>query len=197
MINIFTENRNVSFSPEYQINSFVLLPIIALIAIYHTLKLIKNRAPLAKILLILTVYVYIYTVISLTIFPISYFTRSSNIHKYSFGKQFMIIINPFEWIKYSKFQIIGNVLVLMPLSFFGGFIFPKMRKLSNAVISCFLVSLLVEVIQLIMNYFYLGNRVFDTGDLLLNTLGGLIGYFLMKLMFKIFSKDRINNVLGT
>lgn len=98
----------------------------------------------------------------------------------------MVITNPFEWIKYSKIQIVGNILVLMPLSFIGGFIFQKMRKLSNAVITCFLVSLLIEVTQLIMNYFYLGNRVFDTGDLLLNTLGGLIGYFLMKLMFNFF-----------
>lgn len=67
-------------------------------------------------------------------------------------------------------NLLGNVLIFMPL----GFVIPMASKYRSFVAACvysFLLSLVVEVFQLI-------SRVgsFDVDDLLLNTLGGALGY---------------------
>ncbi len=40
------------------------------------------------------------------------------------------------------------------------------------------MSLAIECTQLIMSFFYFGNRIFDVNDLLFNTIGGAMGYLL-------------------
>ncbi|TPR23453.1 hypothetical protein DY102_03830 [Apilactobacillus timberlakei] len=50
----------------------------------------------------------------------------------------------------------------------------------------FLSTLLIETLQLILNYFYLGYRVFDINDIILNFIGyilGLIIYIIIKFIF--------------
>ncbi|WP_225361886.1 VanZ family protein [Apilactobacillus timberlakei] len=50
----------------------------------------------------------------------------------------------------------------------------------------FLSTLLIEIFQLILNYFYLGYRVFDVNDIILNFIGyilGLIIYIIIKFIF--------------
>ncbi len=77
-------------------------------------------------------------------------------------------------------NLAGNVAAFIP---FGLFIIPVSgRKLGfwAAVLLTFDVSLLVEVIQLVTK---VGS--FDVDDLLLNTLGGLIGALVYKLFVRI------------
>ena len=68
-------------------------------------------------------------------------------------------------------NLLGNVIGFVPL----GFILPIIRRKKAfsfvCVIFVFLFSLTIEMIQLV---FRIG--VFDVDDLLLNTLGGFIGY---------------------
>lgn len=67
-------------------------------------------------------------------------------------------------------NLFGNVLVFIPF----GFILPvmriKRRKFFYTVFATFLLSLCIETIQLV---FRVG--AFDVDDLILNTLGGMIG----------------------
>ncbi len=67
-------------------------------------------------------------------------------------------------------NLVGNVLIFIPL----GFIIPvasKYRSFISSTTYSFLLSLFVEVFQLITR---VGS--FDVDDLLLNTLGGMLGY---------------------
>lgn len=70
-------------------------------------------------------------------------------------------------------NLLGNVIGFIPL----GFLLPIIRRKKTfsflCVIFVFLFSLAIEVLQLV---FRIG--VFDVDDLLLNTLGGLIGYLI-------------------
>lgn len=68
-------------------------------------------------------------------------------------------------------NIFGNVIAFMPLGFFIPAVSKSMKNGFLAVLCCFLVSLLVETLQLVSR---LGS--FDVDDLFLNTLGGLLGY---------------------
>lgn len=79
-------------------------------------------------------------------------------------------------------NVFGNVLAFMPMGFFQPLLSGRKRRACLVVLNCFLVSLLVEVIQLT---FKIG--CFDVDDLFLNTLGGLLGvliYFLFQKWMK-------------
>lgn len=195
MINILTKNGYIGFAPSTFIKSSVVIPIFLFIAIWHTIKLVRHQASPLRFVLVWAFYLYAYAVVTITLFPISWFSGNSPIHQHPFGEQYMLTLNPINWLNNSKLQIIGNVLLLVPLTLMGGLLFPKLRTLLRAITVAFSVSFVIELSQLVMNYFYLGNRVFDTGDLILNTTGGLIGYVLLVLLMKIFPKEVISKAL--
>lgn len=73
-------------------------------------------------------------------------------------------------------NLAGNVLCFMPFGFVIPILTARYRSLGKMVFLSFLASLLVETLQLLSK---LGS--FDVDDILLNTLGGLIGYLLFQL----------------
>ncbi len=78
----------------------------------------------------------------------------------------------------SVLQVMLNVIMTIPFGFFLKF-FMDMKK-SNIIILTFLLSLVIELAQLTGLFFiYSGSyRLFDVDDLMLNTLGGLLGAML-------------------
>lgn len=70
-------------------------------------------------------------------------------------------------------NVLGNMIGFLPFGFILPIIQPKMNRFGLIVLSGFLLSLFVEVIQL----FTMVGR-FDVDDLLLNTVGALVGYLL-------------------
>lgn len=85
-----------------------------------------------------------------------------DLYLYAFNKlNFIIIFN----------NLLGNVLVFMPLGFFLPMFFPKLRNLIWLTFVSFLCTLSVEITQFI---FQVGS--FDVDDIILNTLGGMMGY---------------------
>ena len=69
-------------------------------------------------------------------------------------------------------NLIGNILIFVPFGFFLP-LASKFRSMAMTVFLSFGLSLCVEMIQFITQ---VGS--FDVDDLILNTLGGLIGYYL-------------------
>ena len=65
----------------------------------------------------------------------------------------------------------GNVLGFLPFGFFLPALMSRMRRLLPVLVLGFLVSLSVELIQLVTRV-----GIFDVDDLILNTLGALLGY---------------------
>lgn len=91
-----------------------------------------------------------------------------------------------EDIFYVAENIIGNILLFAPLGFFLPLLLNKFRKFKKTVLAGFLVSLLIECSQLFLI------RATDIDDLILNTLGVMLGYlcfmFFRKLLPKINQK---------
>lgn len=73
-------------------------------------------------------------------------------------------------------NIIGNVAAFLPYGFFLPILSEKFRHTFKVFLLSFSLSLTVELMQLI---FKVG--CFDVDDLLLNTIGGVIGYGIYKL----------------
>lgn len=80
-------------------------------------------------------------------------------------------------------NVVGNVAVFVP---FGGAVpalFPKVQSFVQVMILSFSASLLAETMQLILKV-----GCFDVDDLLLNTLGGCIGYGVYSLLVHCWRK---------
>lgn len=93
----------------------------------------------------------------------------------NFGKSNFI---PFkEMFRYELFSpkfirnVMGNVLLFIPFGFFNSYIL-KSRRLWYPVTLTLVVSTTIEIVQ-----YYIG-RVFDIDDIILNILGGFIGYLI-------------------
>ncbi len=70
-------------------------------------------------------------------------------------------------------NILGNIIGFIPLGILLPILFVRLQRVGKTIVVVFLISLSFETIQLL---FDLG--VFDVDDLILNTLGGAIGYVL-------------------
>ena len=99
--------------------------------------------------------------------------KTLNLYLYGFDKlNFIIIFN----------NLLGNVLVFMPLGFFLPIFFVGLRKVKWLTLVSFLCTAAVEVTQWI---FEVGS--FDVDDLILNTLGGVLGYLVFLTLEKLIA----------
>lgn len=74
---------------------------------------------------------------------------------------------------------LGNILAFVPFGFFVSSLFRRMGTLGRIVFASFILSLSVEVLQFL---FRVG--AFDVDDLLVNALGGGLGYCLYSIISK-------------
>ena len=69
-------------------------------------------------------------------------------------------------------NLAGNILIFIPFGFFMP-VASEHRNFFVTVMDTFLLSLIIEVIQLLTKV-----GCFDVDDLLLNTIGGVVGYII-------------------
>lgn len=70
-------------------------------------------------------------------------------------------------------NVIGNIIMFIPYGFFTSYIL-NLKKTKSMALMALLVSVSIEITQLVIG------RVFDIDDIILNTLGGIIGFYLYK-----------------
>ena len=78
-------------------------------------------------------------------------------------------------------NVLGNVLLFIPFGYFVNTII-KNKKIIISIIITLITSLSIEVIQMKIG------RSFDIDDIMLNILGGVIGYYIFKLLNHIEEK---------
>ena len=144
--------------------------------------------------------IYLFILIGVTIFPlrigstIPYLSNMSILERYN--------INLIPFVDYYKNNISvkgvirnvgGNLILLSPFIFYLCIKFEKLRSIKLCMLTSFLISLSIEVIQLFMNILSLSyGRSVHTEDLILNTLGGIIAWYIFKYTYKGKFKDILN-----
>ena len=144
--------------------------------------------------------IYLFILIGVTIFPlrigstIPYFSNMSILERYN--------INLIPFVDYYKNNISvkgvirnvgGNLILLSPFIFYLCIKFEKLRSIKLCMLTSFLISLSIELIQLFMNILSLSyGRSVHTEDLILNTLGGIIAWYIFKYTYKGKFKDILN-----
>lgn len=85
-------------------------------------------------------------------------------------------------------NLLGNVVAFMPFGALIRWVLDRKTRWYQAVGYTFLFSLCVELLQLVARV-----GVFDVDDLLLNTLGGLLGFFVYYLLLLINRRSESND----
>ncbi|MCT4544748.1 MAG: VanZ family protein [Vallitalea sp.] len=80
-------------------------------------------------------------------------------------------------------NILGNIFAFIPFGFFVPTLFIKTRCFIKVILISGLLSLLVELMQ-----YKFAVGTFDVDDIILNTIGGFVGYIVFKICFNIYYK---------
>lgn len=75
-------------------------------------------------------------------------------------------------------NLLGNLVLLLPLSVFLPMLWSKFRCFKKTILTGVTVSLTIELVQLMFSFFGISGRIADIDDLILNSIGVLIGYFI-------------------
>lgn len=87
-------------------------------------------------------------------------------------------------------QSIANILMFMPLGFILPIAVQKARTWRKVLVCVMGFSFFIEFVQ-----FFIG-RSADIDDLMLNTLGGMLGYFIFTFLSKLFKDKRLWKILN-
>ncbi len=83
----------------------------------------------------------------------------------------------FKQFRLASTQVIGNLAMLLPLGIYVPLLFPKVSNFFKVFLICLLVSVSIELMQLITSV-----RSTDIDDVILNTSGAIVGYVIYKLL---------------
>ena len=83
----------------------------------------------------------------------------------------------FKQFRIGSYQVIGNLIMLLPLGIYIPLLFPKLSTFFQVFLICLFVSMSIELMQLVT-----GVRSTDIDDVILNTSGAVVGYFIYRLL---------------
>ena len=133
-------------------------------------KFEKNQLPIH----IATVFVFCYYLIGIL-------TMTGIGKLKSFSPEIVLI--PFLDMISGPIDTILNIVLFVPLGFFLPLLYKKYSRISNIALTGFLFSLSIEIVQMF------GRGSTDINDLITNTVGVSLGYFIYKQFVRIARKE--------
>ncbi|GGO00492.1 VanZ family protein [Saccharibacillus kuerlensis] len=181
---------------EFDIMNYVAVSII--FCIYQLIRfLLKKEFNLIHFIFKFVFVLYICLLISVVFFPILVDQQAILARKESIGEDIPFNLVPFKSI-YDTFSfglnhgyykslsaaLIGNFLLLLPFGLYISAIWGKLRKVKKSIVVGMIISLTIESIQLLEDIFTAAGRSVDIDDIILNTLGFVVGCYVGKYMFQ-------------
>ncbi len=181
----------------------VSIPLYLIILVVSAKKKVSSR----KHIIIFLFFVYCLAVISVTLFPLpvqkSVLERRRSPDYPNRKHNFVPIVNLVKAAGLADFRTVarvmgGNVLLFIPLGVLLPVLNTRFNSLSSILLCGILGSLTIEGSQLLISLMLGFNyRSFDVDDIILNTLGAIIGYCFLRLLApaveKHFSLALLNN----
>ena len=150
--------------PTLFISIVVLLSIRISYIIKHKEKFILHKEIFLLIFILYILCLFqVVTAQDINILEGNNFIPFKEIFRYEFGSKYFIK------------NIIGNVIMFMPYGFFVGK-YASLKNTKLTIILLLLASFSIEITQLLIG------RVFDVDDIILNVFGGVIGYFVYRVL---------------
>lgn len=163
--------------------------------IFRVRYYIKNK-PINKLreVFINLFFIYFLILINLTIFKYGYLTLDFDIRFYinyiPFVETVKMFINEFSDIHIALYNVIGNILLFIPLGFCIPLFFNKKNKLGKIILYGFTASLTIEVLQIFTPY-----NTTDIDDIIFNTFGTILGFVIFNIIYRIFKNTKIEKFI--
>ena len=192
--------------------AMLIFPVIALLItipfILHQYHKYGSINPL-RVLIIYSFILYMITIYFLVILPLpnreEVFYKPNMIRLIPFSfigdiikESSLVISNPSTYLQALKepcfYTVIFNIFMTIPFGMYLRYYFKYDFK--KTILGSFLLSLFFEVTQITGLYFIYPYpyRIFDIDDLIINTLGGVIGYFIMGIIDNFLpTREEIDN----
>ena len=157
------------------------------------IAIINKRIEWRREAQLLLVYVCIVVVVRFTFFPFSRVNGAiqplvfDSARILPFRTNLIPLVNLFDYptAKEAALNVIGNTLMFVPLGIVCPSVFKELDSYKKVLLAGFGTSLIIEILQL---PFY--SRVSDVDDLILNSLGFVMGYLIYILVCRIKKKAK-------
>lgn len=150
----------------------------------------KKKVNFINQLINLSFFIFIFTVIGITLLPIPTDPRliqsmiETKTQAHNNFIPFSNFLNAMDYNALSLYfrQIAGNTLLLLPLGFYAPLIWPKVKGFKTVILIGISCTIGIELLQvLISKLIGVTYRSFDVDDIIFNTIGIIVGYFVLKL----------------
>lgn len=131
-----------------------------------------------KRFLFLMFAMYLVFLFYVTLFTHNYYEYGRSFNLVLFDSIHLMLNSGNSWLMIKN--ILGNILLFFPLGFLFPCFVPTFRSFFKMVGTGMLISASIEFLQ----YMY-ANRIFDIDDILLNSLGTMVGYFVFLFFYGI------------
>lgn len=191
-----------AFGSEFIIKVLFIIWVITRVITIVISKKNGKKIFLGKEIMVNLFAIYIIMLIAVTLFPIEIILDKEILEEANntfLNNRFKVNLIPFNdyyltfknmgmnTFSYYFFRgLIGNVILLVPFIGYLCMYIKKIRSIKNVIIVSVLISLSIELLQLIQNITFIsgGMRIVTIDDLILNTIGGVIGYYLFNIIYK-------------
>ena len=163
--------------------------------IFRVRYYLKNK-PINKLreVFINLFFIYFLILVNLTIFKYGYLTLDFDIRFYinyiPFVETVKMFTNEFSDIHIALYNVIGNILLFIPLGFCIPLFFNKKNKLSKVILYGFIASLTIEVLQIFTPF-----NTTDIDDIIFNTFGSILGFIIFNIFYRIFKNTKIEEFI--
>lgn len=161
------------------------------VLVYVVWRCAVHRTPFTRTLAWAALVIYTTEVLSRTLFPLpvdAQFIALERAHQ--FGSHNFVLLrtiramlsHPNPQVRFT--QVVGNFLLLAPMGYLAPLLFRRLREVHRAIGALAIAVLSIECTQLLLSTFVFGfvYKSFDVDDILLNLLGGAVGYGVFKLV---------------
>lgn len=171
----------------------MVLPFILIWTFYRLIVRKKYRTGILREIVINLFFIYFLLVIYFTFFKYGMLGISFNKSRYLNLVPLIETINMFTsnfmGLGNSLYNVVGNILLFVPVGFFIPLLFKKEEDLKKILMYGFIGSLAVEVIQ-----YFTAINITDIDDIIFNTLGAGLGFVCYKCFKKLKTKTIIEKV---
>ncbi len=107
-----------------------------------------------------------------------------------FVETIKMFTNEFADIHIALCNVIGNILLFIPLGFCIPLFFSNKNKLSKVILYGFTASLTIEVLQIFTPF-----NTTDIDDIIFNTFGAILGFIIFNISYKIFKNTKFEKFI--
>lgn len=167
---------------------FILFSIVYIARLLTIILIKKDRVHFKNEAKKIILLVYGWMLISTTLFPI--LIPPVGINRVTFNYNVLGLFN-YTDIRIWIYNVLGNIVLFIPMYFCININYKALSGKCMFLVSLF-ISVLIEVLQLVENVSGLADftsRATDVNDVILNTLGGMIGWLVYETYKKLKTKE--------